>query len=225
MIKGILFDFDGTLSNRVESAYFMYRWMIHEMLPGMDVHDIEFERIVQRCMLWDEYGTINKTHVLEMLKKHYVPDLDVETWKDKWYATFHEFQVEMPHSYEVLRELKEKYKIGIITNGNENLQAIKIDYLDMRKYFDTVVISGSFGVHKPDVSIYQKAANDLGLKCEEIAFIGDTFATDIVGAVRAGMLPIWYCYEHRGVSLYDVKQVSNYDEIRDMFLINTNWNQ
>lgn len=88
MIKGILFDFDGTLSNRVESAYFMYRWMVHEMLPEMDVHDIEFERIVQRCMLWDEYGTINKTHVLEMLKKHYVPDLDVETWKDKWYATF-----------------------------------------------------------------------------------------------------------------------------------------
>ena len=46
MIKGILFDFDGTLSNRVESAYFMYRWMVHEMLPEMDVHDIEFERIV-----------------------------------------------------------------------------------------------------------------------------------------------------------------------------------
>ena len=95
----------------------------------------------------------------------------------------------------------------------------------MRKYFDTVIISGAFGVHKPDVSIYEKAASNLGLKCEEIAFIGDTFATDIVGAVRAGMMPIWYCYEHRGISLYEVKQVSNYDEIRDMFLINTEWNQ
>ena len=95
----------------------------------------------------------------------------------------------------------------------------------MRKYFDTVIISGAFGAHKPDVSIYEKAARDLGLKCEEIAFIGDTFATDIVGAVRAGMMPIWYCYEHRGISLYEVKQVSNYDEIRDMFLVNTEWNR
>mgnify|MGYP003098048126 FL=1 len=49
MIKGILFDFDGTLSNRVESAYFMYRWMVHEMLPEMDVHDIEFESTRFRC--------------------------------------------------------------------------------------------------------------------------------------------------------------------------------
>ena len=160
-----------------------------------------------------------------MLKKHYVPDLDVESWKEKWYATFHEFQVEMPHSYEVLAELKKKYKIGIITNGDEKSQAVKIDYLDMRKYFDTVIISGAFGVHKPHASIYEKAARDLGLKCEEIAFIGDTFATDIVGAVRAGMMPIWYCYEHRGISLYEVKQINNYDEIRDMFLINTEWNQ
>ncbi|MCI5722751.1 MAG: HAD family hydrolase [Erysipelotrichaceae bacterium] len=225
MIKGILFDYDGTLSDRVTSAYRMYRWMVSEILPDMYHDSVDFELIVQRCMLWDEFGTIRKEHVLEMLKKNYAPDLDVPAWKEKWYTEFHRFQVAMPNSHEVIQKLKEKYRLGIVTNGEARSQSIKVDKLDMRKYFQTVIVSGAFGKDKPDVSIYQQAAKDLGLECNEIAFIGDTFSTDIAGALKAGMLPIWYCNEHRGVSNLDVKQVSSYQELEDIFLNHTEWNQ
>ena len=52
MIRGIIFDYDGTLSNRFESAYRMYRWMIEE-ISGMDPSSIDFEEIVQECLYWD----------------------------------------------------------------------------------------------------------------------------------------------------------------------------
>lgn len=224
-IKGILFDFDGTLSNRIESAYMMYRYLLHDMFPEMDIHSSEFEGRVQRCMLWDEFGSINKRHVLNMIKKKWKEDLDVEHYVEVWYNTFHEFQVEQPNCYRVLQELSKHYKLGAVTNGNGKTQALKVDMLDFRKFFETVRISGDFGVHKPDPSIFLQAAKDLGLKPEEIAFVGDTFDTDITGAINAGMMPIWYCYEHKGVTLYPVKQVSDFLELEDMFIKDTSWNK
>lgn len=225
MIKGILFDFDGTLSNRVESAYYMYRYLLHDMFPELNVHSAVFEGRVQRCMLWDEFGTINKRHVLEMIKKKWKEDLDVEHYVKVWYETFHLYQVEQPGAYDVLLELSKKYKLGIVTNGNGLTQGLKIDELDLRKYFDTVIVSGDFGSHKPSVDIYHQAAKDLGLEVEEIAFVGDTFDTDILGAIDVGMLPIWYCYEHLGVTVYPVPIVHNYEELKEMFLIDTEWNK
>ncbi|NCB33451.1 MAG: HAD family hydrolase, partial [Erysipelotrichia bacterium] len=64
----------------------------------------------------------------------------------------------------------------------------------------------------------------LGLKPEEFAFIGDTFATDILGAVKAGMMPIWYCFEHYCVSLVEVQQLRSFLEIEDFFLVHNEWN-
>lgn len=224
MIRGILFDFDGTLSLRYEAAYFMYRWCIHQIFPELDIHGIDFEAIVQRCMLWDQYGTVNKHYPFEMLKKVYKENLDVEWWVKRWYEVFHEFQTEMPEVYDVLDALSKRYRLGIVTNGDGKSQNAKIDVLDLRKYFVTVIASHDFGKDKPDVSIYEQAAKDLDLKCSEIAFIGDTFATDIVGAKKAGMLPIWFCYEHKGVTIYDVRQLESYEDMKDMFLVHTEWN-
>lgn len=218
MIKGILFDFDGTISDRVSSAYAMYRYIVHSILPDIDENSVEFEAIIQRCMLWDEFGTIKKSHVLRHLKENYAPNLDLDYWNQAWYDKFYMFQSTQENAIEVIRRLKEKYKLGIITNGDGKSQDAKLKFLDLYPYFDTVLISGVFGVHKPDPSIYYKAAENLGLKCEEIAFIGDTFATDIFGAIKAGMLPIWYCNEHRGVSKYSVTQMTNYRQIEQYFL-------
>jgi len=224
MIRGILFDFDGTLSNRVDSAYFMYRYVVHEIRPDLDIHSVQFESIVQKCMLWDEFGTINKRHVLNKLREHYAPDMDVEGWVTRWYNTFQEFQVEQPDCYRVLGELQKRYRLGIVSNGDGKSQAAKIDILDLRKYFQTVILSGDFGKDKPDISIFQAGAAALGLQCNEVAFVGDTFATDIQGAMNAGMLPIWYCFEHYCVSLFDVRQLRSFNEIEDFFLLHDEWN-
>ena len=111
-----------------------------------------------------------------------------------------------------------------MSNGHLDTQEPKIDILDLHPYFKTEIISKDFGVDKPDVRIYNEAAKRLGLKCEEIAFIGDTFDTDILGASKAGMMPVWYCYEHRCVTLYDVCMVSSFKEIGDLFLDHAEWN-
>lgn len=218
MLKGIIFDYDGTLSKRYVSAYHMYRWIIHEVLPDLDEDSFDFEMIVQRCMIRDEFGNIGKRHTLSFLKDEYVPDLDVEYWQNVWSRKFAEFQTLMDGCIELLEDLSKKYTLGIMTNGDGDSQNAKVSASGIRKYFHTVIACGDYGIQKPDPEIYRIAAEKMGLKCEEIAFVGDTFATDIAGAIRSGMYPVWLCHEHKGISKYPVKQISDLKEVRELFL-------
>ena len=225
MIKGILFDFDCTLSARYISAYHLFRDVLKELRPDLDPKSIEFESIVQRCMIWDEYGSIKKDHCFSLLQKYYVPEMDVDEWKVRWDETFGDYQVLMPGVKKTLPLLKEKYKLGVLTNGNARYQKKKITHTKIEQYFDAIVATGDYGIHKPDPKIYEIAAEQMGLKPEEVAFIGDTFATDIYGAINAGMLPLWFEYEHKCIAEYPVKIVRSYDEIRHLFLEDTSWMQ
>ena len=218
MVKAILFDFDGTLSDRYGAAYDMYRWTVHRIFPEMDEDSYEFEAIVQRCLQWDEFGCIDRTHPFSMIKEKYKSDLDVAYWEKEWFDNFYHFQRLQPNCIETLLALSKHYKLGIITNGPEKNQLGKIRQLDLEQYFATVIVSGAFGKDKPDPAIYQKAAADLGVSCTECAFIGDTFATDIIGAMKAGMKPILYASDRRGLSRFDVQSVHSYKEIAEIFL-------
>ena len=51
MIKAILFDFDGTLSNRQMNAYLMYRDFLKPYFP--DLNEIEFEAVLQDALTFD----------------------------------------------------------------------------------------------------------------------------------------------------------------------------
>ena len=54
-----------------------------------------------------------------------------------------------------------------------------------------MIVSGDLGIHKPDARIFDIMAKRLGVKNEECLMIGDVFTTDILGACRANMTPVW----------------------------------
>ncbi|NLC97132.1 MAG: HAD family hydrolase [Erysipelotrichaceae bacterium] len=217
MIKAILFDYDGTLSNRIESGYKKYQADCREIFPDLDPNGIELEAIIQRCMTWDEYGTINKRHVYTQLKEAYNLDIDVEKWVENWYNTFHLYQVLQRDCKEILKKLSQHYKLGCVTNGNSYTQHIKLDYTNLKECFDVVFVSGDYGIHKPDKKLFLMAADELGIKPEEIAFVGDTFATDILGAHRAGMHPIWFFNDPLRYSDTQVTRIYSFYELLETF--------
>ena len=222
MIKGILFDFDGTLSFRMLSAYRMYKRCIEFILP--DKVPMEQESIVQECLYWDQYGTISKDFVYTKLKEKYKPDLYVQKWVDDWAENFPDYQIPMEGVYKTLQKLHQYYALGILSNGDAQSQKKKIHALNMDAYVDAVLVTGEYGIHKPDRRIFEIAAEKMGLPCNEIAYIGDTFHRDILGAMKAGMKPVWYCFEKQGVTDFDIRIVSSMEEVERMFVEDTTWN-
>jgi putative hydrolase of the HAD superfamily len=54
---------------------------------------------------------------------------------------------------------------------------------------ECVVDSGNVGVMKPDPRIFQAAIDLLGLEPDQVWYVGDMPAIDVVGARRAGIRP------------------------------------
>jgi putative hydrolase of the HAD superfamily len=101
-------------------------------------------------------------------------------------------------TFHVLKELKKKYKLLLLTNGAPDLQKEKIKGVpELAGYFEHIVISGEFGEGKPAVSIFKHALGLLGIEPNEGIMIGDKLTTDILGSGRTGMKNIWI--NHHGV--------------------------
>ena len=215
MIKAILFDYDGTLSDRKRSAYKMYRDMMHQICPEISEDSVEMEALVQRCMLYDQNGIAKKNTVMEAMKP-YIGDIDVQKWAKYWADNFDRFQTERNGVKEVLKRLHQKYRTGILSNGTYESQLAKIQSLQVDQLVDEVIVSGQYGIHKPDRRIFEIAAERLGASCEETVFVGDTFFTDIYGALNAGMKAVWIPEETGTVSDYTGCRISTLFELCDV---------
>ena len=79
----------------------------------------------------------------------------------------------------------------MITNGPADVQSAKIDLLGLRPYFDFCLISGEFGIWKPDRAIFQEALALGRAASQQAVMIGDSAEHDMAGAEGAGIPTIW----------------------------------
>ncbi len=192
-IKAILFDYDNTLSNRYASAYGTYDEMLSEFHPELAKDSIYREALLQDLMTFDQFGNVATEYCLERLRKKHHVDIPLEDPYHWWTYHHPNHATIWEDTIPTLEELKKRcYRFGILSNGNSEGQRLKIERsANLQDYFEMILISGDVGIHKPDIRIFQLAAERMGLKPEECAYVGDTYGNDILGAHNAGMLPIW----------------------------------
>lgn len=219
MIQGIIFDYDGVLTKRYVSAYHMYQWIICS-ITNKEKSDLDVEEMVQTCMIWDEFGHSDKKYVFDKMKEHWFHDLDVSYWRTYWYEHFDAFQIVSDDAFDVLNQLHKHYKLAILSNGFSHSQHKKISSLKLETFFDEVIVSGDYEIQKPDTRIFQISCDKLKLDPSEVAMVGDTFFTDLSGAMRIGMQPVWYCHERRSISDFYVPVVKDFKELEQYFLGN-----
>ena len=219
MIQGIIFDYDGVLTKRYVSAYHMYQWIICS-ITNKEKSDLDVEEMVQTCLIWDEFGHSDKKYVFDKMKEHWFRDLDVSYWRTYWYEHFDAFQIVSDDAFDVLNQLHKHYKLAILSNGFSHSQHKKISSLKLETFFDEVIVSGDYEMQKPDTRIFQIACDKLKLDPSEVAMVGDTFFTDLSGAMRIGMQPVWFCHERRPISDFYVPVVKDFKELEQYFLGN-----
>ncbi|MUG47555.1 HAD family hydrolase [Paenibacillus woosongensis] len=128
-----------------------------------------------------------------------------------------------PHVYEetfqVLKELKGKVKLLLLTNGCPALQQEKLDGVpELAPFFDEIIISGAFGKGKPDSTIFRHALERLGVEANEAIMVGDKLTTDIIGSLGVGMTAVWinrvgHTRDEQIVPTYEIKHLSELHDI------------
>ena len=85
-----------------------------------------------------------------------------------------------------LEELKGKYTLGIVSNGNSYPKKIGLE-----KFFQFIILAQEIGIEKPDPGIFHLAIERAGCLPEELLYVGDSQENDILGAKRAGIKVAW----------------------------------
>ena len=108
-------------------------------------------------------------------------------------AEFVDFQFQLERSAkDLLRQLKKDYKIGLISNWGMDLYDL-LESFDIQDYFDSVTISGEFGISKPSLEIFKSGLADFpDVRPKHTVYIGDDYDLDILPAQDLRMFPILF---------------------------------
>jgi len=95
-----------------------------------------------------------------------------------------------PHANSVLQLLRQHgRKIGLCSNWDYAIQS-HLDQAGLPE-FDGITVSAEIGARKPHVEVFNDICSKLDVQPHDAIFIGDNWATDIRGALRAGLVPVW----------------------------------
>jgi putative hydrolase of the HAD superfamily len=106
--------------------------------------------------------------------------------EERWacFALFHD-------TVATVEALSQRYRLALVTNGLVTLQHKKIERAGLTPYFQTVVISGEFGVGMPDPVMYTTALERLGVAPERAVMAGNDQEWDVAGPQKVGIKSIW----------------------------------
>lgn len=115
---------------------------------------------------------------------------------------------DVPGAREVLHQLAPRYRLGLLTNGDSDLQWHKIRAGAYGSLFEVQIVSGDHGVGKPDPALFRLveeafAAGPQG-RPSGFVMIGNSPASDLAGAAAAGWPALWFRHPEEAAGLHPV---------------------
>lgn len=200
MIKAISFDLDDTLwpiMPTILNAERKTNSWIKENYPGAasllnskDIFAIRDKLVSKNPNLVNQLSELRRLSFVELgLLAGYSRE-DAETMAIESFKIFFTARNEVKlyeGVEETLEELKKEYSLGVITNGNADLEKIGIDH-----YFNFSFSSSDLNASKPDPVMFEAATKHTGLDAHEICHVGDHPINDVKASYDCDMNPIWF---------------------------------
>jgi len=208
-IKAIFFDLDGTLRHSVPEA----SNVSSDYAATLGLHINEEDRL--RAARWEYLYWASSPDLREDLIAH---SADTENFWTEYsrrrliavgaspaWAVEHAPMVsahmgEMYRPDSIVPEdvrralpiLKEAgYYMAVLSNRDKPFLDV-MDSHDLTQYFEFSLAAGEVEIYKPEPGVFEHALKRAGLTAQEVAYVGDNYFADIVGARRAGLHPVLY---------------------------------
>ncbi|WP_232510184.1 HAD family hydrolase [Paenibacillus crassostreae] len=220
MIKAIIFDFDNTLMDRDMTFRKYAEQFVCEHLDHLDPQTQDV--IVSDLIVRDADGYRDKQaffeEMVEVLPwKKPLTAAEIKTFYNTHYMTH---ACRMDYVEEVLAYCSHRgYLMAVMTNGQHQIQYGKMDNLQLRDSFHTVIVSEDAGMKKPDPRIYQMALDQLEVEAEQCVFVGDHPVNDIWGANQLGIRGVWLRRNHKWDDSLGMKPWKSIDQLNELLEI------
>lgn len=116
--------------------------------------------------------------------------------------------------HDLLKKLKKKNSLAILTNENLRLQILKINLVDpQNEFFDFTITSEEVGVEKPNLRGFQMALENWNCSAEDVIMIGDSYENDILPAKSLGFKSIWINLKNSSDHHDQLVKISGFNEL------------
>lgn len=211
IIKGILFDINGTLINiqTDEGNEEIYRGISHFLTyQGIHIHrwevrdeyyqlmDQQRQTSTETC---PEFDAVEIWRAFLLRRPEICQGLHPEKlqWLPKFLAEMyrgisrHRLQL-YPEVKNVLDKLFTRYRLAALSDAQSAWAVPEIRAVGIEGYFNPIIVSGDVGYRKPDKRIFQLALDGMKLPPENVLFVGNDMYRDIYGAKQMGMKTVFY---------------------------------
>lgn len=100
-----------------------------------------------------------------------------------------------PGVHALLQRLHTEKKLGLITDGRPEGQWAKIEALNLRPYFQKIIVTdelGGIAFRKPNETAFRMMQEALGVPYEKMVYIGDNTKKDFIAPQKLGMQTIYF---------------------------------
>lgn len=190
----LVFDADDTL------FHFDAFTGLKQLFTGFNIdfthHDYAEYQLVNKP-LWVDYqnGVITATQLQQQRFTAWAERLDClpQQLNDSFMTIMAEICTPIAGVVELLNSLKDKVRLGIITNGFSQLQQARLEHTGLTNYFDLLVVSEEVGAAKPQQAIFEHSLTLMGNPIRtHVLMIGDNPSSDILGGINAGLQTCWF---------------------------------
>lgn len=182
MIKAVIFDMDDTLFAEKEYVLSGFsavdQYLSEKGVSGFYEKSSELFRIGHRGSIFNDvldYYNIkySKSDIMKLVEVYREHKPTIAMFDDaKW----------------AISKLENKYKLGLITDGNLNTQQNKAKALRLEKKFDVLIFTDEFGREhwKPSEKPYLTVKKFFNVEHHELIYIGDNPIKDFITARKLG---------------------------------------
>ena len=191
-IDGTLLDFDLAERNALAETLKEYNFICNDEILNR-YHEVNI-------FYWKqlEKGLIDKKQLAykryEQLFSEYGIETDIEIFNFKYRDRLKEGAYLLNNAMEICHELYEnKIKLGVASNGGNDIQIRRIKKIGLDKYLDYMFVSEEIGYNKPYKEYFEYIFQKIGnIQKEKIMIVGDSLTADIQGGKNAGIRTCWY---------------------------------
>lgn len=165
MIRGVIFDFGNVICS-FDVEIFLAK--LHEK-TGLGVDTLRDRVYGSGLHSRYERGVVSSVEFHREVVRRIGVDVPAEELADQFSDIF----TPLESTHELIRALKGRYRIGLLSNTNEWHFQRQIRGVPVFPLFDAVTLSFEVGALKPEPEIYLDALRKLSLPPEECVFIDD----------------------------------------------------
>lgn len=201
MIKGIIFDYGGTLDSRgVHWSEVLWEGYQQAGVPidkeTFRTAYVEGERALAReriILPQDDFHTLLIKKVA--LEISFLPDQPDNATRDRWVKEIAAYcdnaaRTCINEAMPMLETLHQRYPMMLVSNFYGNIDEVLRAY-GIRHLFKGIIESAVVGIRKPNPTLFRLGVDALELNAQDVLVVGDSLRKDIEPAEQLGCQVLW----------------------------------